>query len=63
MSMREGENIIKIFRGGHLGDSVVEHLPWAQVMILGFWDRVLHQAPCWEPASPSVSLPLSLGLS
>ena len=23
---------------GHLDDSVIEHLPLAQVMILGFWD-------------------------
>ena len=38
---------------GHLGGSVVEHLPLAQVMILGSWDRVLHQAPHGEPASPS----------
>ena len=31
--------------------------------ILGFWDRVLHQAPCMEPASPSACvLPLSLSL-
>ena len=49
---------------GHLGGSVVEHLPLAQVVILGSWDRVLHQAPCGKPASPSacVSAPLSLSL-
>ena len=29
---------------GHLGGSVVEHLPLAQVMILGSWDQVPHQA-------------------
>ena len=38
---------------GHLGGSVVEYLPLAQVRILGSWDRVLHWAPCREPASPS----------
>ena len=37
---------------GYLGDSVVEHQPLAQVMIL-------HQAPHGEPASPSASLCLS----
>ena len=42
--------------------AMVEHLPLAQVMILGSWDQVLHQAPCREPASPSayVSPPLSV---
>ena len=45
---------------GRLGGSVVEHLPLAQILILGFWDRLLHRAPCVEPASPSacVSAPL-----
>ena len=27
---------------GHLGGSAVEHLPSAQVVILGSWDGVLH---------------------
>ena len=48
---------------GCLGSSVVEHLSWAQIVILGSWDRVPHQASWREPASPSpcvVSLPLSL---
>ena len=31
----------------------VEHLPSAQGLIPGSWDRVLHQAPHREPASPS----------
>ena len=31
---------------GHLGGSVVECLPLAQVMIPGAWDRAPHQAPC-----------------
>ena len=30
---------------GHLGVSVVEHLPSAWVMTLGSWDQVLHQGP------------------
>ena len=37
----------------HLGGSVVEHLPLAQGVILGSWDRVPYQAPRKEPASPS----------
>ena len=38
---------------GHLGDSVVERLPLAQVMIPGSWDWVLCQPPRRELASPS----------
>ena len=30
--------------GGHLGGSVVEQLPSAQVVTLGSWDQVLHQS-------------------
>ena len=43
----------------------VEHLPLAHVVIPGSWNRVLYQAPCGEPASPSayVSASLSLCLS
>ena len=37
----------------NLGGSVVEHLPSAQIMIPGSWDRVPHRAPHREPASPS----------
>ena len=48
---------------GHLGGSVVEHLPLAQVVILGSWDRVLHQAPCREPASLSAYISASLCVS
>ena len=36
-----------------LGGSVIEHLPLAQVQILGSWDCVPHLAHCREPASPS----------
>ena len=39
--------------GGHLGGSLVEHLPLAQGMILKSLNQVLHWAPCIQPASPS----------
>ena len=45
---------------GHLGGSVVEDLPLAQVVILGSWDQVLHQAPCRETAPPSACVSASL---
>ena len=48
---------------GHLGGSVVECLPLAQVMIPGSWDGVLHRAPCREPASPSAYVSASLSVS
>ena len=48
---------------GHLDGLVVEHLPLAQVMILGSWDRVLHQAPCKELLPLPMSLPVSQCLS
>ena len=49
---------------GSLGGSAVERLPSAQGLILESWDRVPHQAPYMEPASPSacVSAPLSVFL-
>ena len=31
---------------GRLGSSMVEHLPLAQGVIPGSWDRSSHQAPC-----------------
>ena len=46
---------------GHLSGSVVEHLP--QVEIPGSGDRVLHQAPCRELASPSAYVSVSLCVS
>ena len=49
--------------GGHLGGSVSESLPLAQVMIPGSWDRVQHRAPCGEPASPSAGVSASLCVS
>ena len=45
---------------GHPGGLAVEHLPWAQVVILGSWVRVLHWAPYGEPASPSACIYVSL---
>ena len=48
---------------GHLGGSVVERLPLAQVVIPGSWDQVLHQAPQREPASPSAYVSGSLCVS
>ena len=45
---------------GHLGASVIEHLPLAQVMILESWDQVLHQAPHRESASSSAYVSASL---
>ena len=48
---------------GHLGSSVVERLPLTQVVIPGSWDRVLHQAPCGEPAFPSAYVSASLSVS
>ena len=43
-----------------LGGSVVEHLPSAEGVIPGSWDRVPHRAPCREPASPSAYVSASL---
>ena len=47
----------------HLGGSVVEHLPSAQVVNLGSWDQILHQAPLMELASPSAYVFASLCVS
>ena len=48
---------------GSVGGSAVEHLPLAQGVIPGLWDRVPHQAPCEEPASPSAYVIASLSVS
>ena len=45
---------------GHLGGSVVEHLPSAQVLMAESWDGVRHQASHREPASPSAYVSVSL---
>ena len=47
----------------HLGGSVVERLPLAQLVIPESWDHVLHQAPCGEPASTSAYVFASLSVS
>ena len=49
--------------GTWVSDSVVEHLPLAWVVIPGSWDRVPHQAPSGEPASPSACVSASLCVS
>ena len=51
---------LKHITPGHLGGSVVEHLPLAQVMVPGFWDRVPHRDPHREPASPSAYVSVSV---
>ena len=48
---------------GRLGGSAVEHLPSAPCVILETQDRVPHQAPSMEPASPSACVSASLSLS
>ena len=54
---------MKIDLPGRLGGSGVEHLPSAQGVILGSWDRVPHRASCMEPASPSACVSASHSLS
>ena len=46
-----------------MGDSVVEHLPSAQGLIPGSWNRVPYRAPRREPASPSACVSASLCVS
>ena len=48
---------------GCLGDSVVECLPLAQIMIPGSWDQVPHQAPHRDPVSLSAYVSASLCMS
>ena len=48
---------------GCLGGSTVKRLPLAQGVIPGSQDRVLHQALCMEPASPSACVSASLCVS
>ena len=54
--LKENKEILR-----DLGGSVVEHLPLAQVGILGSWDWVLHQAHRRALPLP-VFLPLSVSL-
>ena len=53
----------KTSKQGHLGGSVVEHLPLAQVMILESWDQVSQRDPRREPVSPSAYVSASLCVS
>ena len=48
---------------GHLGGSVVEYLPLAQIVIPGSWDQVPHQALRRELAFPSACVSASLSVS
>ena len=48
---------------GHLGSSVVEDLPLAQVVIPGSWVGVQHRVSRREPAFPSAYVSASLSLS
>ena len=48
---------------GSLGGSMLERLLSDQGMILETRNRVPHQAPCMEPASPSASACVSASLS
>ena len=52
-----------INKQGCLGGSAVWCLPLAEGVILETRDRVPHQAPCMEPASPSACVSASLSLS
>ena len=53
---------LKHYLLGRLGGSAIERLPLVQGVIPGSWDRVLHWAPCREPASPSACVSASLCL-
>ena len=55
--------LVKFHVVRHPGGSVVEHLPLAQVMIPGSWDRVPCRAPFEEPASPFACVSASLCVS
>ena len=55
-------NLLKRGVWGHLGGSVVEHLPSAQGAILEIRDQVPHRTPCMEPASPTAYFSACLSL-
>ena len=48
---------------GHLGGSVVEHLPSVQVVTPGSQDQVPRRAPLMEPASLSACVSATLCVS
>ena len=54
--------IFKFCLLGRLGGSAVGQLPLAQGLILESQDRVLHGAPCMEPASFSACVSASVSL-
>ena len=58
---KEAGHCIKQGRG-RLGGSAVERLPSVQGLVLESQDRVPHQVPCMEPASPSACVSTSLPL-
>ena len=51
---------IECILAGHLGGSVVERLPLAQIMILGSWDPGMDS--CIKLPSESLLLPLLMSL-
>ena len=58
-----GDYILELVNLGQPGWLSGLALPSAQGVILETWDRVSHQAPCMEPASPSACVSASLSLS
>ena len=59
----KGKVQVKKYLQDSPGGLAVQHLPSAQGVILGSWDRVPCPAPCMEPASPSACVSASLSLS
>ena len=57
------EYVLKELLWGHLGGSVVEHLPLAQVVIWGSWELGSPGIPHRETASPSACVSASLFVS
>ena len=62
-SYLEKKNLKEYSYSGRLGDSVVEHLPAAQGVILESLDWVPRWDTCMEPASPSACVSASLSVS
>ena len=65
LGRREKKEIwrLEFSQAEHLGGSVAERLLLVQVVILGSWNRVPHQAPHREPASPSAYVSTFLSVS